>query len=43
MEKVLSTKDLDSNNSKYIMRKLFTDFFKERGCLFFVRPLNDEK
>lgn len=25
------------------MRKLFTDFFKERGCLFFVRPLNDEK
>ena len=25
------------------MRKCFTDFFRDRGCLFFVRPCNDEK
>lgn len=25
------------------MRKAFTEFFKDRGCLFFVRPVNDEK
>lgn len=43
MEKVLSIKDLETNSSKYVMRKLFSDFFKDRGCLFFVRPLNDEK
>lgn len=43
MEKVISLKDLEPNSSKYIMRKLFSEFFKDRGCLFFVRPLNDEK
>lgn len=43
MEKVISLKDLEANSSKYIMRKLFSEFFKDRGCLFFVRPLNDEK
>ena len=25
------------------MRKTFKSFFKDRGCLFFVRPMNDEK
>lgn len=24
------------------MRKGFTDYFRDRGCLFFVRPLNEE-
>ena len=43
MEHVLSTKDYDVKSDKYKMRKSFLEFFKERGCLFFVRPLNDEK
>ncbi len=43
MENVLSTKDYNPKTDKYKMRKTFLNFFKERGCLFFVRPLNDEK
>lgn len=43
MEKVLSIKDLDPKSEKYLIRKLFADFFSDRGCLFFVRPLNNEK
>lgn len=43
MESILSLKDLDSASSKVRMRKSFTDYFKDRGCIFFVRPLNDEK
>ena len=26
-----------------MIRKNFDEFFKNRGCLFFVRPVNDEK
>ena len=43
MEKILSIKDLDPKGEKYASRKLFADYFSDRGCLFFVRPLNDER
>ena len=43
MEHVLSTKDYNPKTEKYKMRKTFLEFFKDRGCLFFVRPINDEK
>lgn len=42
MESVLTIKNLDTNSSKYKIRKSFSEFFSQRGCLFFVRPLNDE-
>lgn len=43
MENCLAVKDFDVKSDKYKMRKTFKSFFKDRGCLFFVRPMNDEK
>lgn len=43
LENILSTKDYDHNDEKYRIRKSLNDFFKERNCLFFLRPVNDEK
>ena len=43
MENVLNIANYDQNSEKYQSRKNFTNFFKDRGCLFFVRPVNDEK
>lgn len=42
LENVLSTKDLEQSDEKYRIRKTLNEFFKERNCLFFVRPVNDE-
>ena len=43
MENVLNIANYDPSSEKYQSRKNFTSFFKDRGCLFFVRPVNDEK
>ncbi len=42
LEHIVSTKDYDQNSEKYKMRKMFMEYFKERGCMFFVRPVNEE-
>ena len=42
MEKVLSLSKYDKESDKYNVRKAFRDFFPERGCLFFVRPVHEE-
>lgn len=42
LETVLSTKDYHLNDEKYNIRRNLNDFFKERNCLCFVRPINDE-
>lgn len=42
LENILATKDLDPSDEKYRIRKTLNDFFRERNCLFFVRPVNDE-
>lgn len=43
LENIISTKDYDHNDEKYRIRKSLNEFFKDRNCLFFVRPVNDEK
>ena len=43
LENVISTRDMDPDTDKYKIRKNFGEFFKDRGCMFFVRPVNDEK
>ena len=43
LEGIISTKDLDASTEKYRIRKNFGEFFKDRGCMFFVRPVNDEE
>jgi hypothetical protein len=42
MEEILSTDKYDRGSEKYSVRQTFRDFFPERGCIFFVRPVNDE-
>lgn len=42
LENVISTKDYEPTSDKYRVRRGFADFFKDRGCMFFVRPVNDE-
>lgn len=43
MENVINVKNYEPNTERYRTRKNFTDFFKDRGCLFFVRPVHDER
>ena len=43
MENVINVKNYDPNTERYRTRKNLSEFFKERGCLFFVRPVHDEK
>lgn len=43
MENVINVKNYEPNTERYRTRRNFTDFFKDRGCLFFVRPVHDEK
>ena len=43
LEKILSTKDYDQKDEKYRIRKNMNEFFRDRNCLFFIRPVNDEK
>ena len=42
MEEILSTEKYNKGSEKYSVRETFTDFFPERGCIFFVRPVNEE-
>lgn len=42
LENCLATKDFEPSDDKYRIRKTLNDFFRERNCLFFVRPVNDE-
>jgi len=42
LENILATKDLDPSDEKYRIRKTLNEFFRERNCQFFVRPVNDE-
>lgn len=43
LENVISTKDFEQSDEKYRIRKSLNEFFRDRNCLFFVRPVNDEK
>lgn len=38
----MSTRKLEKGTEKYSMRETFKDFFVDRGCIFFVRPVNEE-
>ena len=42
MEEILSTKKHDRGSEKYNIRETFNNFFPDRGCIFFVRPVNEE-
>ena len=42
MEEILSTEKYNKGSEKYSVRETFTDFFPDRGCIFFVRPVNEE-
>lgn len=42
MEEILSTDKYDRGSEKYGVRQTFKDFFPDRGCIFFVRPVNEE-
>lgn len=42
MEEILNTDKYDYGTEKFSVRQTFKDFFPERGCIFFVRPVNDE-
>ena len=42
MEKVLSLSKYDKGSEKYNVRRAFREFFQERGCIFFVRPVHEE-
>ena len=43
MEQIVSPHQFDAASAKAKVRKTFCDFFDHRGCLFFVRPVNDEE
>jgi hypothetical protein len=42
MEEILSTENYNKGTEKYSVRQTFGDFFPDRGCIFFVRPVNEE-
>lgn len=42
LEEIVGTKGIDPHTDKFRIRKNFNDFFKDRGCMFFVRPVNEE-
>lgn len=42
MEEILSTEKYEPGSEKFGVRQTFKDFFPERGCILFVRPVNDE-
>ena len=42
MEEILSTENYDRGTEKHSVRQTFGDFFPDRGCIFFVRPVNEE-
>ena len=42
LDNVISTKGHDSSSDKFRIRKNISEFFRDRSCMFFVRPVNDE-
>ena len=43
LESVLSMKGVDSGSEKERIRRSFTNFFQERGCMLFVVPVEGKK
>ena len=42
LEDIVNTKGIDPQSDNFRIRRTFNDFFKDRGCMFFVRPVNNE-
>lgn len=43
LEIILNTANISNDSEKYRVRKQIAEFFRDRSCLFFVRPVNEEE